>query len=265
MRNSDLKQTYDGIYKGGARKFHSYSTFPESKLILEMLPEWTGLRVLEIGCGEGRLAALIGFAGAAHVDAVDYSREAINVAESQIRLPNVAFHCCDYKGIVEKYDVVVMQGVLEHLDNPFEALSDVRERNVGQGGFLITSSPSFINPRGYVWMTLQMLLDVPMSLTDIHFICPFDMREYAAEQGLELEIRSTDFDWAAGERTIIDFNKRLRNALRDANLPNERVDRLLEWLGKALPYHRHDEYSGATVAYKLMKRSNFDAVEIPKL
>lgn len=265
MRNLDLQQTYDGIYKGGARKFHSYSTFPESRLILEMLPEWSGLRVLEIGCGEGRLAALIGFAGAAHVDAVDYSQEAINVAASQIRLPNVAFQCRDYVEISEKYDVVVMQGVLEHLDNPFEALSGIMERNVGQGGFLITSSPSFINPRGYVWMTLQTLFDVPMSLTDIHFICPFNMQEYAAEQGLELEVRSTDFDWAAGERTIVDFNKRLRNALRDVNLPNERVDRLLEWLAKALPYHRHDEYSGATVAYKLMERMKIKGVVTNKL
>ena len=258
MLNSDLQKTYDGIYKGGARNFHSYSTFPESRLILEMLPEWTGLRVLEIGCGEGRLAALIGFAGAAHVDAVDYSQEAINVAASQIRLANVTFQCCNFADIYEKYDVVVMQGVLEHLDKPFEALSGIMERNVERGGSLITSSPSFINPRGYVWMTLQMLLDVPMSLTDIHFICPFDMREYAAEKGLELEIRSTDFDWAAGERTVVDFNKRLRNALRDANLPNDRVDRLLGWLTKAMPYHRHDEYSGATIAYKFMSRLQID-------
>ena len=258
MRNSDLQQTYDGIYKAGARKFHSYSTFPESRLILEMLPSWAGLRVLEIGCGEGRLAALIGFAGATHVDAVDYSQEAINVATSQIKLPNVAFQCRDYTEISDNYDVVVMQGVLEHLDKPFEALSEIMERNVGQGGFLVTSSPSFINPRGYVWMTLQMLLDVPMSLTDIHFICPFDMREYAEEKGLELEIRSTDFDWASGKRTVVDFNKRLRNALRDANLPNDRVDRLLGWLAKAMPYHRHDEYSGATVAYKFMNKLQID-------
>ena len=30
-------------------------------------------------------------------------------------------------------------------------------------GILLTSSPSFLNPRGYVWMTLQLLFDVPMS------------------------------------------------------------------------------------------------------
>ena len=251
MRNIDLQHKYDAIYKEGARSFHSYSTFPESRLILEMLPSWNDLRVLEIGCGEGRLAALIGFAGAAQVDALDYSQEAIDVANDQIRLPNVTFYCQNFETVQDRYDVVVMQGVLEHLDQPFETLSAILARNVAPDGVLITSSPSFLNPRGYVWMTLQLLFDVPMSLTDIHFICPFDVQEYAQANQLCLEMRSTDFDWASGERLIIDFNKRLRNALRDAGMANDKVDRLLDWLAKAAPFHRHDEFSGATVAYKI--------------
>jgi hypothetical protein len=102
-------------------------------------------------------------------------------------------------------------------------------------------------------MTLQLLLDVPMSLTDLHFLCPFDFEEFAAKNNYNLETRSTDYDWGSGERTIVDFEKRLRNALRDADLDNSKVDRFLEWLAKAVPYHRHDEFSGATVAYKITR------------
>ncbi len=253
MHNIDLRKKYDRIYKNGPRKFHSYSTFPESKLILEMQPSWQGLKVMEIGCGEGHLAALISFSGAAQIDAFDYSHEAIDLAKDQIRLPNVSFCCEHYENVNEKYDVVVMQGVLEHLDQPFVALSGILARNVLPGGILITSSPSFINPRGYVWMTLQLLFDVPMSLTDIHFISPFEIQEFAQNNKLALDIKSTDFDWASGNRLIIDFDKRLRNALRDAGMPKDKVDILLDWLAKAAPFHLHDEFSGATVAYRIQR------------
>ncbi|WP_240910206.1 bifunctional 2-polyprenyl-6-hydroxyphenol methylase/3-demethylubiquinol 3-O-methyltransferase UbiG [Desulfopila sp. IMCC35008] len=235
--------------------FYTYNSYPESKLIMEMLPSWNNKKVLEIGCGEGRLAAMISFAGAKTVDATDYSEEAIKIARSNFHIENVTYQCSDYRDFKQKYDVVVLQGVLEHLDNPFEELKNIFYTCVNEGGWLITSSPSFINPRGYVWMALQLLLDVPMSLTDLHFLCPFDFEEFASRYDLELEYKSTDFDWASGDRLIIDFEKRLRNALRDANLDNSKVDRFLKWLEKAAPCHLHDDRSGTTIAYRFKKKS----------
>lgn len=255
MKNSDLANIYNEVYQKDSSTFYSFNSYPESKLLLEMLQRWNGLRVLEIGCGEGRLAAMLSFAGARYVDAIDYSSEAIAIAKQHINLENVRYHCGDYRELTDRYDVVVLQGVLEHLDNPFQELKNIIETRVTEGGCVITSSPSFINPRGYIWMTLQLLFDVPMSLTDLHFLCPFDFEEFSRENGYALEYRSTDFDWASGERLIIDFNKRLRNALRDANMDNSKVDRLLDWLKKAAPYHVHDKNSGTTVAYRLMKKA----------
>ena len=90
-----------------------------------------------------------------------------------------------------------------------------------------------------------------MSLTDLHFLCPFDFEKFSKDNGYSLEIRSTDQDWGAGERTILDFKKRLHSALRDADMDDSRVELLIKWLQKAVPYHRRDEFSGATVAYKI--------------
>ena len=253
MENKDLRNKYNSVYKNDSKKFYSFSSFPESKLILEMLNHWNDLHVLEIGCGEGRLAAMMSFAGAKHIDAIDYSEEAIKIAQFQFSINNVNYQCGDYREFSDQYDVVVLQGVLEHLDNPFKELKNIIDTCVGEGGCLVTSSPSFINPRGYVWMALQLLLDVPMSLSDLHFLCPFDFEQFAKKNDYALEYRSTDFDWASGERTIIDFNKRLRNALGDADMDNSKVDRFLEWFQKALPYHLHDESSGTTIAYKLSR------------
>lgn len=253
MQNKDLLKVYDNVYRNDSSQFYSFNTFPESKLIIEMLPTWNGLNVLEIGCGEGRLAAMLSFAGAKSVVAVDYSQEAISMAQERINLDNVHYQCVDYHNITGQYDVVVLQGVLEHLDEPFGELEYILEKLVRQDGVVITSSPSFLNPRGYVWMTLQLLFDIPMSLTDLHFLCPFDFENFSMEKGYSIEFRSIDQERASGERLIIDFQKRLPNALKDAGMDNSKVDRLLDWLSQATPYQQRDEFSGATVAYKISK------------
>lgn len=251
--NQSLKKHYDAIYRDGSKKYFSFSSFNESKLILDFLDNWEGKEVLELGCGEGELAAMIGFANAKKIDAIDYSEEAIKIAKSKINLDNVNYFCRDAMNINSKYDVVVMQGVLEHIDKPFEMLKTIMDNNVKNDGVLITSSPSFLNPRGYVWMTLQLLFDVPMSLSDIHFLCPFDFQLFAQKYNYKIKIRSTDYDWGGGRRTLIDFKKRLRNALRDAGMADKQVPKLLEWLQKAMPYFQHDNYSGANVAYRIEK------------
>ena len=253
MDNQSLKSVYNQVYANGSDHFYTTSSFSESLLIHRLGGDWTGLDVLEIGCGEGRLAALLGFSGA-NVHAVDYSEKAIAIAQSRIHLPNVRFECVDCHVLETRYDRVVLQGVLEHLDDPFGELKRLREAHLKPGGALITSSPSFLNPRGYVWMALQLLLDVPMSLSDLHFLCPFDFEEFAEKEGLKLAYDSTHHAWGGGGLTIVDFRKRLTNALRDAKLDNRNVERFLAWMEKAVRYYRPEEFSGATVAYRLDER-----------
>lgn len=250
LRNAALARTYNAVYKDGSSKFYSFNSFNESKAIIDMMPAWNGLDVLEIGCGEGRLAAMLSFAGANSVHAVDYSREAIEIARRRLRVENVTFSCASYTSVAKRYDVVVMQGVLEHMDKPFAVLDRVLRRNLRPGGTLIVSCPSFLNPRGYVWMTLHLLFGVPMSLTDIHFLCPFDMMEFAGKRGLAVEVKSTDQDWGAGQRLLVDFRKRLPNALRDAGMETRNVTRLIAWLEKAAPFHVQSDFSGVNVVYK---------------
>jgi SAM-dependent methyltransferase len=251
--NRDLQGHYNRVYADGSAGYFTFDYFSESLLVFSMLKSWKGLRVLEIGCGEGRLAALIGMAGADQVEAIDYSEEAIEVARKRFHLDNVSFACCDFHKVQGQYDAVVLQGVVEHLDHPFENLRWLFEKLIVPGGCLITSSPSFLNPRGYVWMTLNLLLDVPMSLSDLHFLCPFDFERFADELNSPLTVKSTDQDWGAGKRLLLDFQKRLPNALADAGLPTSGVPRLLEWLSHATPYFNEDDYSGVNVAYRLDK------------
>ncbi len=106
---------------------------------------------------------------------------------------------------------------------------------------------------GYVWMTLQILLDVPMSLSDVHFFMPSDFNNYASKRNVKVSMTSIDQDWGGGKRTILDFKKRLVNALKDKELNNENVPEFLEWFEKAIEYFNHDDDSGAIMITSIYK------------
>lgn len=254
MKNKDLEKKYDEIFKNDASKFFTCNVFKESFSIVGMIDDWSNLEVLDLGCGTGNLASMVSQAGAKKVVGIDYSKEAIKIANEKFTISNLEYRKCDYKEVKEKFDVILLQGVLEHFDKPFEELKYIIDNNLKEGGTIITSSPSFLNPRGYVWMTLQLLFDVPMSLTDLHFICPFDFEKFCYENYLYLEMKSIFQDWGSGKTMIRDFDKRLRNALKDKGMNNSKVDDLLKWLDMSCKYFTRNNYSGAMVVYKIQRK-----------
>ena len=247
--NQELKSLYADLYDRSA--YQTFLTFPAYEDTFEIVFKdiWRGKRVLEIGCGEGDLASILAICGA-HMLAIDYAESAIETATSKYHLPNLEFRCCNYTEVAERFDIVAMQGVLEHMDDPLETLETISSKLLKRPGKIITSSPSFLNPRGYIWMALQLLLDVPMSRSDLHFLCPFDFEHWAQELGAQLTYSSVDQDWGHGERLLIDFDKRLRNAFRDRGL-EANVDKFLEWLPKTLDYSSFTSFSGGQLVYDL--------------
>lgn len=250
--NKDLIAVYDreyakDIYKG----FFTYNQAQMYREMLAALPAWDGLRVLDVGSGQGELVAMVKIAGAASVVGIDYSKEAVAIAKQRYQIPDTEFvlqELFEHRG---KYDVVMMNGVLEHLDEPVKALNFICDTLLNEGGVVVTGSPSFINPRGFIWMTLQVLFDVPMSLTDVHFLTPADFESYCNKKGYELEYRSLCQDLGWGDSTVNDFTKRLHNALRDAGMDNKKVPALLEWFKKTIPYASYSEHSGSHVIYTI--------------
>jgi 2-polyprenyl-3-methyl-5-hydroxy-6-metoxy-1,4-benzoquinol methylase len=251
--NESLKSKYNDIFDKGAYKnyftFNSYSIFEG----ILSTTNWEEKKVLDIGCGEGDLTAMIAFAGAKKVDGIDYSKKAINLANEKLNISNVEFFHKDADTVKGRYDAIVMAGVLEHMDKPFSLIDKLIKENLTKGGKIITASPSFLNPRGYVWMTLQMLLDVPMSLSDIHFFSPSDFNNYAESRGHKVSMFSIDHDWGGGDRTILDFKKRLVNALKDKGLNNKNVPEFLEWFKESIDYFNHDDNSGAITITSIYK------------
>ena len=258
QKNKKLENFYDSVYKKGEEKHFTNlsltgTTTEEIDSILKEL-NWKSRKVIDVGCGTGLFAYKIAKKGA-HVLGIDFSEEAISIAQKKFNHPNLKYKKMDTKKINEKYDVIVSIRTLEHMDNPFEILK-LFKKHLNPKGKIIITSPNWTNPRGYVLMTLFHLFDAPITLADLHYQTPLDFIKYAKKLRMKLKWKTIDKSWAHGEILIQDFQKRLPNVLRDANLPNnpKNIKNLISWLkDNVLPLDNSLPQSGATGLYVFSK------------
>lgn len=259
--NQGLKELYQQVYSQGKEQFFSryvggLNVGETDSLVLGALG-WQGKVVMDVGCGSGRTIFLIANAGAKQAIGIDYAEAAIREAESTYQAPNLSYSCGDFQQWTgSAVDCIVSCGTLEHTDSPKETLRTM-ERLIPTGGHILLTCPHFLNIRGFVWMTLQTLLNVPMSLTDLHFISPFDMRTWIEGTSLRIVKHETcDQSRANASLMLTDLRKRLHNALRDAKLDNQRVNEFIDWLSKVVEYRSErgePDLDGATALYLLEK------------
>ena len=247
--NEGLKAKYDEMHSQGPTAWFSDGQ-NERELILAMGEPWGGKSVVEIGCGEGDLCKMIAYLGG-RPWGIDYSKVALEKARS--KYVALEFVEIDYRDMKQVADRLVLQGVLEHLDDPFTELKWMIDNLLAPQGDVITSSPGFINPRGFVWMSLHMVGAV-MSKTDLHHLNPWDFEEFCSNNGYRLTYQSTDMAWASSDDMIKDLTQRLPLALRDGKISYEpeRLHAFLSWLEKAGPLIPLDrKWGGASIVYRI--------------
>jgi len=254
--NEALQKLYESVYTRGKEEF--FSRFVNGKDISETdsvvwaATNYAGRRVLDVGCGTGETAAGIAGLGAKSVTGIDYAPAAIEQANARHQAENLSFEVKSLSDWKDDVDVVVSCGTLEHMEHPDVELRKMIQL-VGCKGDIVLTCPYFLNLRGFVWMSLKLLLDFPMSLTDRQFISPFDIESWLIGTGMRLAtVRPFDYERANGEQMLVDMRKRLTNALRDAGLPNDRVDLALAWLSKVVAYEAQTSpgrFGGANALY----------------
>jgi len=98
----------------------------------------TGLRILEVGCGEGIGASLLA-TKAASVVALDYSKNALGVAYEQYGADNIEFTLMKVPPIdfpEMSFDAVICFQIIEHLENPEGLVAEIK-RILRENGFAI--------------------------------------------------------------------------------------------------------------------------------
>lgn len=106
------------------------------EFIMECLPSLDGKRVLDAGCGTGKICQGVVERGAAFVKGIDLSPKMI--AEAKKNCPTAEFDTGDLsvKAIDEKFDVVICGLVLGHINSLESALTNLTG-SLKNGGHLI--------------------------------------------------------------------------------------------------------------------------------
>ena len=239
-RNNGLQAAYETQHADGYWAHHSRGARLSESVdavvdVLDDMGLLKGGTFLDVGCGQGKLVLRLIAEGAESALGIDYAAQAIMSARAlgsgfdgaefqMLTLDSAA------KQFSDRFDVVTSLGTLEHMDDPVQALRQLRSM-AKPGGYVVTTSPHFWNIRGIVWMTLLRLLRVPMSKTDIHYFSPVDMKRMSEQAGLDLQaVTEFDEDWGNGVLMIEDLTDRLPKALKQAGFPVEGVPDLMRWL-----------------------------------
>jgi 2-polyprenyl-3-methyl-5-hydroxy-6-metoxy-1,4-benzoquinol methylase len=236
VQGQTILARYEQLY--GAGEMSLSRNYADKFPLLEHLlkAQVAGRRVLDFGCGPGRLSLMLG-RYAREVHGVDFAEAGIALGElltRATRSDNVQFFVgdLDFVGQADhRYDVIVVAGTLEHMIDPLETLQALA-RGLEPGGLLVVQTPSFSNFRGDTYNTLGLLLGLPMSLTDVRQVRHDDVANWADALGLRLEkVVGGHYDLGFLERVEEDLQQRVRAAARDRGVGEDwDFDAYFDWM-----------------------------------
>jgi 2-polyprenyl-3-methyl-5-hydroxy-6-metoxy-1,4-benzoquinol methylase len=122
--------------------------YPWHHTVLKLLPDLNGKTVLEVGCGRGDFARLLGDKyPASKIIATDFSSAAIETARYKSANPlNVRFQVADAQDLPfddGSFDYVISCECLEHVESPSAMTSNIARCLKAGGGFVITTENYF--------------------------------------------------------------------------------------------------------------------------
>jgi len=103
--------------------------------------------LLDVGCGDGYLINKCAEFCNKKMTGIDLVKKSIDFAKAFSNSENVEFLVKDIKDIKEKYDIVTLIEVLEHIpDNEVEEFLNLVIDKVNNGGYFIISVPTDVRP-----------------------------------------------------------------------------------------------------------------------
>lgn len=185
----------------------------EVERFASLIPRSPRLRVCDIGCAEGKLAAALATSHA--VTACDISERYLEAVPDDLGIVKV---CCDVEESIGpfwdlEFDAVFLMDVVEHFKSPFRALSNIRGL-LAPKGVLFINTPNVMSYHNFVrhilkprgsggFFRLDRLTDLHLSVFDfwgleklLNFV-GFDaelLTHYFAPNLLVRAVKSTPID-----------------------------------------------------------------------
>lgn len=141
-------------------------------------------RILEVGCGAGFSVKYLDKPYATYIG-VDYSQGLIDYANQYNSSPKAQFICANIKEYQpeEKFDVIIMIGVLHHFDDMLGILAHIVSF-LKPGGVLVANEPQSSNPFIQGLRKLRIKLDKSYSDDQVQLL-PKDLISLYESVGLE--------------------------------------------------------------------------------
>ncbi len=176
------------------------------------VPNWKGIKVLDIGCGGGLACEFLAKRGA-HVSGIDLSFNSIKAAQEHAKKSNLQI---DYQcGVAENlpyeentFDVVVCFDVLEHVEDWKKAIGEIYRVLNKNGIFLFdTINKTFKSKFIMIWLLEDILKQIPRGLHDWNkFIQPQELIDVMERTGFaDVAIKGFDLTGGTNFKTLRDI------------------------------------------------------------
>lgn len=182
-RDRDL---FDSIAEDITRKDLDPASSPARRLRIQqsvnLLPYSRVPSLLETGCGAGFGARYI-FSFYGDYTGIDYSAKHIERARAINSAPNRSFICSSLEAFPpgKQFDVILMVGVLHHMENPTAQLSHCYDL-LKPGGHLVLNEPQEANPLWKVFRRIRQKID-PAYSSEQEFVNPSSLSTQIKEAG----------------------------------------------------------------------------------
>lgn len=100
----------------------------EIPIMKSMLPDIKGMKILDIGCGEGEMARFFAESGAKSVLGIDISKNMIDIANQNNTYDNVSFEILameDLETLTEKYDMIFSSLAVHYIEDFDKLMGDI--------------------------------------------------------------------------------------------------------------------------------------------
>lgn len=135
------------------------------QLIKEYIQNKVDVNVLDVGCGMGAITKLIAENfRSVNIDAIDIVEKAIQLAKKDYESINfMQADAMSFMGLEYKYDIIVLNNIYEHVENPCGMLINLKKLLKDNGVFII-STPN----RYFIKNILRKIFGLRISIPKYH-------------------------------------------------------------------------------------------------